>query len=299
MALSQASVQDQKAVQIGSAAIFYSTDSGSSFTNLGVGDSFAYTEEITPLDAEPDNGVAPERADGVASQKVTITGNLWENNLTKIKAVRGGIDLLTTVASTLVSSAAQTIASGSWNYNVPVEITGQNSSGAAPTINSITGSVDGVLVEDTDFFLQKDASTNKWSVVFIDSVTITTEAQNMVLDYDYTPAASTAVSTGGLTAASRIWIRMFNRTATVADAADAAANAGISEGDAIFDTVQYDFYYTIVNAGDSVTFPSKDDTNPVIKYALSIEGENDPTRTAGDQLFKKTKYLELQSSVTI
>lgn len=291
MGLSQTTVQNQKAVQIGSAAMYYSTDSGSSFTNLGVGDTFAYSEEITPLDSEPDNGIAPERADGVASQSVTITGNLWETDLAKIQAIRGGIDTITTTAGSAVSGASQVIASGDWAYDVPFELEGQNASGLVQTITSVTGSVNGALVVRTDYVSAKN-SNGKWGIAVTDSSTVTTLAQTITVVYGYTPAATTTVSTGGLTAASRVWMRLVNRTTAKADAA-VAAELTIAVGATYYDTAQYDFYYCIVNAGDSVAFPDKNNTNPVIKFPLSVMGENDPTRTAGDQLFKRTKFNAL------
>ena len=292
MAVNQTSVQDQNSVQIGSAAMYFSTDNGGSFTNLGVGDSFAYTEEITPLDAEPDNGVAPERADGIASQKVTVTGNLWENNLTKIAALRGGIDVLSTVAGTPVAGASQVIALGDWGYSIPFELEGNNASGAVQTITSVTGSVDGLLTTLTDYSSVKNESSKRWELMVIDSGNLTTEGQTLTVVYSYTPAASTKVSTGGLTAASRVWMRFINRTVGKADAA-VAAELTIAVGANFYDTVQYDFYYCIVNVGDSVTFKNKDDASPVIAFPVSVEGENSPTRDAGDQLYAKTKFNEL------
>lgn len=294
MGLNQTNVLNEKVVQIGSGALLYSLDGGASFTGLGAADSIVATETITPLDGEPDNAVKPRRADGVAEQTVTITANLWENDPDKIAALRGGIDTVTKTTGTPVAGAGQTIASGGWSYNVPVEIEGQNASGSAPTINSITGGVDGLLVENTDFYLQKDNSTKKWSVVFIDSVTITTEAQDMVLDYDYTPASNTKVTSGGVAAAGRVWMRIINRTVDKADAT-VAAELGISEGDSYYYVSQYDYFYSIVNAGKSQTLKNKDDTNPTIVVPISMIAESDPDRADGENLFEENYYNEVIS----
>lgn len=299
MGTAQTTSQTPKDILIGSVRFEYSTDNGSSFTNVGVGDAFAFTEEITPLDSAPDNGETPDILKGIASQTATITGNLWEYNLTKINALRGGVDTLSSVASSLVEDNDQVVASGDWSYNVPITLSGQNQDGTIPTINSIVGSTDTTpFVLLTDYTTLKQAD-GQWAVVILDSVSLTTESQSITIDTDYTPSASTSLSTGGLSDMTPVWIRLTNRVADVADATDAAANSGISLNDAIYRKTLYDFYYCTVNAGDSSSFVSKDETSPQVPYALSMMAKNKPGRTLGDQLKKVTKSIELQSAVTI
>lgn len=292
MGLNQTAVLNEKSVEIGAAAILFSTDNGGSFTGLGAADSLVGTETITPLDGEPDNAAKPRRADGVASQTFLVTGNLWENDPAKIAALRGGIDVVTNTAGTPVVGASQVIASGGWAYDVPFELEGQNATGLAPSITSITGSVDGVIVVRTDYVLQKDAITNKWSVVFTDSLTITTLVQTMTVLYDYTPASNVKVSTGGIVPADRVYIRIINRTVDTADAV-VAAELGLSVGDNYWYVHQIDIYYCIVNAGKSFSPKNKNDTNPTIIVPISLMGESDPDRDAGEDLYEDNFYNEL------
>lgn len=289
MGLNQTSVLNEKSVVVGSAAIQYTLDNFASFTGIGVAKAIVLTETITPLDGAPDNGPKPRRADGVAAQTMATTFDMWESDLIKIAAMRGGIDTVVQTADTPVASATQTIVSGTWAYDVPFEIEGQNADGTAPTINTITGGTDGLLVIRTDYVLQKDASTNKWSVVFTDSVTITTLAQAMVIDYDYTPAAITEVFTGGFVTAERIGIRLTNRTQDNADAA-VATELSITVGDAYWDVTEYDIFYCIVNVGESFTAKSKDDTDPTVVTPMGLIGESDPDRVAGKDLYVKRNY---------
>ena len=299
MGTSQATAQAPKTINIGSAAAFYSLDSGGSFTNVGLGDGFAFVEELTPLDSAPDNGIAPDNLRGIASQSGVITGNLWEYDLTKLNAIRGGIDILSSVASSLVEGAEQTAASGNWAYNIPITLTGQNQSGLVPTINSVTGGTDGAIVLLTDYVVIQ-LPTGDWAISILDSVTVTTEAQDFVIDTDYTPSASTTLTTGGLSSMTPIQWRFINYVADIADAADAAANAAISADDAIYRRTTYDFYSCTVNGGDAATFKSKDDTSPEVPYVLSLMAEIDTDRsTLGDQLKAVKKDIVLQSSVTI
>lgn len=296
MAQNQTTVKDQKAVQIGSAAVEYSDDGGSSFTGLGVGDSFAFTENITVLDASPDNGDTPDVLDGVAEQDVQITGQLWEYDLDKINALRGGIDTKSSVASSLVSGEDQVVASGNWSFNVPILLTGQNQDGTVPTINSVTGGSNGAGAAD-DYDTVK--ISGKWYLVPRDGTNFDTESQSLTINTDYTPAASESLSTGGKTTTSKVQIKLINRVAATADAADAAANASVTAGDAIYRTTEYLFYSCKLNAGQAITFPSKDDTNPVLRYNLDMLAEQDATRSVGDQLYKVTQSIELQSAVTL
>jgi len=298
MGTAQTSVQSPKEITIGSVAAFYSTDSGSSYVNVGLGDSFAYAEEITALDSAPDNGETPVNLKGIGGQNVTITGNLWEYNLLKIDAIRGGIDTYSTVASALVEGNEQTVASGSWHYNVPIVLEGQNQAGTIPTINSVTLGTNGAIVLLTDYVTLKMPG-GEWAIAILDSATVTTEAQSVVIDTDYTPSASSSLSTGGLTDITPIWWRFINRVAAIADATDAAANAGVALNAAIYRKTVYDFYSCTVNAGSGQTFIGKDETAPQVVYALSLLARNDAARTAGDQLYVVTKSIELQSAVTI
>ena len=289
MATNQTTAQLPKTIKIGSVAAYYSTDNGGSFTDVGLGDGFAFTEEMTVLDSNPDNGVTPDILRGVATQTATITGNLWEYDLTKLNAIRGGIDVLSSVASSLVEGEVQTIASGDWDYDVPIVMSGQNQSGLVPTINSVTLGIDGAIVKDTDYSVFK-MPTGDWAISIRDSATVTTKDQTVAIDTDYTPAASTTLSTGGLSSMTPIYWRFVNLIADIADAADAAANAGISLGTAIYRKTTFDFYSCTVNAGDAMTFKSKDDTSPQNPYVLSLLAEIDPDRaTLGDQL-KSVKF---------
>jgi len=289
MATNQTTAQNPKSIKIGSVAAYYSTDNGSSFTDVGLGDGFAFTEEITALDSSPDNGVAPDILRGIATQTSTVTGNLWEYDLTKLNAIRGGIDVLSTVASSLVSGEVQTVASGGWSYDIPITLAGQNQSGLVPTINSVTLGTDGAIVLLTDYVVVK-LPTGDFAISILDSATVTTEDQEVAIDTDYTPSASATLSTGGLSSMTPIYWRFVNLIADTADSADAAANAGISLGDAIYRKTTFDFYSCTVNAGDAMTFKSKDDTSPQNPYVLSLLAEIDPDRsTLGDQL-KSVKF---------
>lgn len=98
---------------------------------------------------------------------------------------------LLNVAGTLVSGASQVIANP-FVANQFYPITNQNGSGAIITVNSVTGGTDGALTAQDDYFLVQQngirgivLNTVAWST------NITTLAQTITINYDYTPNAST------------------------------------------------------------------------------------------------------------
>ena len=293
MAIDQTTVQDQKAVVSGSVLMSYSTNGGSSFINVGVGDSFTFTENVTKLDQTPDNGPTPDKLEGISLQTANLSANLWEYNLSKLYDMRGGIDTYTSVATGTIAGATQTIASGNWAYEGFIEIEGQNAAGTAQTINSVTLGTNGAIVLDTDYFVVKNGA-GKWGIYIIDSLTVTTLLQSVVINYDYTPSTTETISTGGLSLQSRRYIKFTNKTPDIADATD-GATSGITAGDSIYRVTEYHFYYATFDAGNTATFPSETATETVIKLPVAFLAKNDPTRTAGDKLMKIVKYIELQA----
>lgn len=291
MAVDQTTVQNEKAVQLGSARIEYRESRAvTAYVNLGVADTIAYTEEITALDQTPDNGATPDRALGVASQTVTLSFNLWETDQQNISNIRSGIDLFTLVPGAIVNNENQVITSGSWDFNVPILLEAQNANQMQPTINSVTAATDGALVLNTDYFVT--VIDGFYYITIIDSTTVTVTTQNITINTDYTPPQRNRRTTGGLTNQTPIEIRLTNRNPDTADAADAAANAGISLNDPIWRTTQYVFYRGTVSAGEAVTFPAETGTETIIRYPFEGTFINDPTRTAGDQLFSVEKFIE-------
>jgi hypothetical protein len=92
--------QYQEDQRLGSVEMFISDYGETTFTSLGIGEGFAYAENITPLDGTPDNGVKPVALDGVADQDVDVSGTLWTYKLSLISQLRGEIDAFTTSATT-------------------------------------------------------------------------------------------------------------------------------------------------------------------------------------------------------
>jgi len=286
---------EQEATLRGSVKVELTVDNFSSLTDLGLGDGFTLTENMTALDANPDNGTTPDSLAGVASQTITFVGNLWEYNLTKLEALRGGIDILTNTPSALVSGASQVVAAGDWSFKSMILLTGQNADLSEPTINSVTGSIDGAGAAD-DWETVYNRTAKRWYLVPKDGANFITENQSLTIDSDYTPANIVELSTGGLSAAKRIGLRVTNKVDGLPTVAEIAANPTLSltATTPIFRVTVWDIYYATINGGESLAFKNKDDTAPQVTYSLSILGKNKPTNIVGNQLYKKKQYIEKQ-----
>lgn len=161
------------------------------FTNFG---------GVKALDVTVDTDA--ERVEIQVHNRASITGSsplptmnfqFLENvDANKIAMLTGAT--VTNVAGTLVSNAAQTAVADSYAFEQFVKIENQNGDGGAITVNSITAGTDGLLVDGTDYEIIQNAA-GEYGFYIIDSATVTTVSQDMVLDYDYTPNASTSVET--------------------------------------------------------------------------------------------------------
>ncbi len=101
---SQNATQYKEAQHIGSVVMSISPYGASTFTDLGIGEGFAFQETIESLSGDPDNGEQPDILIGVAKQSAEVTGTLWTLEWDNIKAMRGDIDIKTTSATTGVTT---------------------------------------------------------------------------------------------------------------------------------------------------------------------------------------------------
>lgn len=187
------SAQDANAL-LAEAADLYVGDDASSLINMGSLRNVVFTGEIIQIKIDSDNN-------GTILNKARINGAIsaeWleAGDMDNVAEVFKGLVTAASVAGTPVAGASQVVASGSWNYNVMIIIANQNGDQTQPTINSVTLGTDGAIVLNTDYMVVKDAGTNEWGIIIIDSATVTTESQTVTINYDYTPAASKTL-TGG------------------------------------------------------------------------------------------------------
>lgn len=292
MGTNQTTMQNPKDFVMGSAKIEL-LELGS-YVDLGLAREISFNVEATPLEVQVDNGSRRKPIKGIASQTAACNFTLLSRNLNQLYKLRGKIDTYSTTAATSVVDAPQVTSSGDWRFKTPIDIIYPST--VSPTI-TIVGSVDGSLLEGTDFRVErKSGSDYEYTVVVEDSVNVTIEAQDLTMQVDYTPLATETLSTGGLTTQEDENIRLTNLTPCTADQADVNANPGLSlsVGDPIYRVRRITAYLGVVTNGLQYTFNDKDATDPVVVAPIEMSFTEDDTRTAGDQLYKEEKYIIAQ-----
>jgi len=252
---------------LGSVKVEVAAYGSDTFYDLGLGNGAGFTEEITATETFPDNGDSLGFV--IENQKITVDFKVLEPDLSVLQIARGSIDTLTTTAASAVSGHLQSVASGAWAYNTFIEMDGQNGNGNAPTMDvtiPVVGSVDGTLVNATDYDLVK--VNGKWGIIVKDSSTVTTAAQVLTLKYTYTPAASYSLSTGGADVPGWLKLRLTNVT------------SGKS--------MVMNIYKCQNTAGFQVAFQPDNQKSKANEWVLKFTGVNDTTRTVGDRLYKLT-----------
>jgi hypothetical protein len=188
--------------------------------------------------------------------------------------VGGSLVTIVNVAAAPVVGASQTAASGSWNYNNFIKFDNQNGDGTIISVTSVTGGTDGALVEGTDFFVgQNDAG--EYGIFIIDSLTVTTESQDMVIIYDYTPNASTEYHYGGKFDVDEFQLRLTN-IETV---------AGVRK------SIVWTFYKCTLANESEFAFKKYNEEDTRVSVPIVVEGRKDVSRDAGKQLYKRVETV--------
>jgi hypothetical protein len=196
---------------------------------------------------------------------LNLSFTLMEIYLDNIAALSGGLATVTQNAGTLVSGASQVVSSGEWGYNDFIKIENQNGDGSAITVNSVSGATDGALVEETDFYVGQN-DHDEWGIFIIDSATLTTESQDITINYDYTPNASKELNAGTSTLELTAKIVRFTHT---------------DENGKKFELT---IWSATPSGGFTITFPAATN-DQVMTLPISLEGKPDTSRADGKQLF--------------
>lgn len=243
------------------------SDDGITYLDMGaVAPGTVFTENLVVSTVENENA---EDRDLVTDQTGTLELQQIEIfDEDALDIIRGSLDVTENIAGTIVSSAAQVVASGAWNYNKFILIENQNGDGSIIVVNSLTGGTDGALVEDTDFYVGRN-DAGAYGVFIIDSVTVTTEAQSMTFDYDYTPNATTRRHSGGLTDLDVFFVRLTNLE-TISGTAR---------------TVQWVFFQCTLTVGTVLEFKKYNDEDTRVVNPMTFNIRQDLTKTVGKRLY--------------
>lgn len=265
--MSQTTVQRQNAIRFGSAKLEIG-EAVASLIDIGALRNVRIVESWDEVEVQSDNaGVLLQK---IRNQKLTINADWLEPDLEILNTIRGGIDTYDTTANSIVEDHDQTIAADAYDFNEFIECEYQNEDGSVLQIDSqgypdLSGSVDGALAHGDDYFITKNGQ-GKWGIIIVEAgTTVTTMNQVFTLSYDYTPAASKDLSSGGKFAVSARVVRLTNT--------NAAGN-----------TVVMTIYRGFNNGPLELPWPS-DEGEDAMPMPIEIVAELDVSRTAGDQLY--------------
>lgn len=246
----------------------YSTD-GTSFTDLGVlvGD----TSAVWNYDINEVIFSQGQKKRQYKNQTIEATLSLADINPDALSALAGGMLTKSTTTSGAVTTMPDQVIAEGFALNTPIALVLETSSSdstklkasAEPTLTSVSGSVDGALVDGTDYeIIIDDSQYSGYSIVFLSGVTL---AQDITIDYaSVTPVATTTLTAGSSTYVPDTLALKF---------ADSASGRTLT------------IYAANVNSGGFAFGFKASDSDGVEQMDLSFNGQLDTTRTSGDQLF--------------
>lgn len=132
------------------------------------------------------------------NMSATMSGEMYQINHDVIAEMNDGIFTRTVTEAAEVVGESDTVLSGAWSFNTFIPLEGQHS-GTTFSVTSVTGVTNGLLVVNVDYITHKVGGL--WGITIIDSVTVTTEAQNIAIVYTYTPAAGINYTVGAASTA--------------------------------------------------------------------------------------------------
>lgn len=272
MAVLQTSLQNADNILLESAKIEYSTDNGSTFTDLGLADNVAITFNSTAREVQPGNGATPDIAKGSASQMATITAELWELSTQNYVDLTGGLFTRTTVAGTPLVGTTDVLAADSTEASQFYPFDTQQYDGSTPTSISIADDTPATYVLDTDYRIL--SVNGVWGYMFISGGDYDSTAV-ITVTYSVTPAVSETIKVGGSSSQVSVWIRITNL---------------VVRTDVSYDiTNVWNIYNAFVEGDIAITLKNKDETDAVARIPISLKGILDDSRTAGDQLYSFTR----------
>jgi hypothetical protein len=153
---------------------------------------------------------------GTVLNKIRLDGVVefdWlePGDVNKMETLFKGLVTKGTVAGTPVSGATQVIANP-FVANKFYEIANQDGDGTVVTINSVTGGTDGALTADDDYHVLQNPNTGKWGIILntvAGGTNISTLAQTITIDYDYTPNASLTLTGGSSQTATNRYLKII------------------------------------------------------------------------------------------
>ncbi len=265
--MEQTTVQNSNTIRFGSGKVEVGDDVGS-LVNLGAMQGVTFEETWDKIEVMSDNAGVIEA--GIRNHRAAISGDLMEIELENLSELRGGLDNYSTSDGSSVTGETQTESQGDWSFDSFIKLENQNGDGSAITASDVTdvsGGTDGTLSEGDDYFVGQNAQGESGIFMADDSATnLTTESQDITITYDYTPAASQTLKSGGKQSINPKVIRITNE----------------DENGNVF---QITIFKATTEEGITIELPSDDAEEPATT-PINLQGTLDEDRTVGEQLFE-------------
>ena len=113
--MAQTSIQNENKISFGSGKLEYSTDDGSTWTDLGAMRNIVFTESWEEVEVPSDNAGIVKT--GIKNQMASIAGDLIEIDLSKLNALRGGLDTYSEDAG-----VSETLKTGGKTSQTPIQV---------------------------------------------------------------------------------------------------------------------------------------------------------------------------------
>ena len=242
----------------------------------------------SPVDIGAANGVKMsegmkvsklENDNAVDRKKVTemVWSIEWEQNQYLNEAakaiMRSGIDTIVNTAGTPVTGHKQEYAANGWSEDafIPfdqISYSGVGGAIAVPTNIVITQDTATLLTADTDYIVGQ-GEDGRWGVFMVNNGTVDA-AEDLEIEYDYTPKASTSYYVGGKEDLGDFYIRLTNED----------ENGQIVQWTSLGKAN--------LSKGEEVTFPKYNADDDRVKVPMAVEVTQDISLTAGRQLYVRT-----------
>lgn len=273
MAVLQTSLQNADNVLLESAKIEYSTDEGSTFTDLGLADNVAITFNSTPREVQPGNGATPDIAKGSATQEATVTAELWELSTQNYADLSGGLFNRSTVAGTPLVDEQDIHQPNTTEHSTFYPFDTQQYDGSVPTNIGITDDSPATYVLNTDYEVIQVGDT--WGYWFLSTSVTYDPTATITVEYDVTPSSSETVTVGGSSSQTSVYMRVTQL---------------VIREDVSYDiTNVWELYNCFIEGDLSIALKNKDEADAVARVPITMKAILDEDRSRGDQLYKFTR----------
>ena len=254
----QTTVQQASKIGFGSAKFEVGATVGT-LADYGAMKNISFKESWTEVRVMSEN--AGEIKTGIRDHKAMIEGDMLETYLTNLNAFRGGIDTLTPIpaAGVGVVNEVQTLAD-----TLAVRFNHKNGANTIVTAITVTTAAGGATVRNIDYVLSVDPSG--YTTIARITGGLFSDGDTCKISYTYTPNASATLTSGGKYVIAAKVVRLTNT----------------DESGKIF---RITVYSAKNKEGIEIKFPSDEALEPQ-SMKISMEGNLDYTRAAGDQLFE-------------